>query len=169
MPKSKSSADLRSQFGRWLKEQRKARRKTQEYVAGKSGLTVTQISRIENGRSSTRRDTVIHLARIIGINETEALRHFAPESFPQFPEELENIPFSEFTKQEFREIADFINFKLTQKREAEKGKTNKIIDNISEDSSEIKPYRVENGQLTSDEKNEAKNEEKGHTNQKPPE
>src|SRR3712207_7014411 len=42
--------------GRWLKEQRKARRITQEYVAEKSGLTVTQISRIENGRSRDRKE-----------------------------------------------------------------------------------------------------------------
>lgn len=158
MSKSKSSAVLRREFGRWLKEQRKSRRVTQEYVAEKSGLTVTQISRIENGRSSTRRDTVILLAGIIGINETEALRHFAPESFPEFPEELENISFSEFTKQELREIADFINFKLAQKR---------LEHPTEKESGKPVSYRVENGKLTPEEKKETKNKGKRHTNQKP--
>lgn len=157
MSKPKSSVVLRREFGRWLRQQRQARGIAQKFVAEKSGITVTQLSRIENGRSSTRRDTVIHLARIIGINESEALRHFAPESFPQFPEELENIPFSEFNKQELREIADFINFKLSQKRTAQPGKT--------EDSVKIQPYRIENGRLISD----TEEEENEHTNQKPAE
>ncbi|HEX8370877.1 MAG TPA: helix-turn-helix transcriptional regulator [Pyrinomonadaceae bacterium] len=163
MSKSKSSADLRREFGHWLKEQRKVCRKTQKYVAEKSSITVTQLSRIENGHSSTRRDTVIHLARIIGITESEALRHFAPESFPQFPAELENISFSEFTKQELEEIVDFINFKLAQKRAAQQGKINKIIDKPPESSGEIQPYRVEDGKLVPD----TKKEKNARTNQKP--
>ena len=165
MSKSKLSAAQSREFGRWLRQQRRGHGISQKFVAEKSGITVTQLSRIENGRSSTRRDTVIHLARIIGINESEALRQFAPESFPQFPEELENIPFSEFTKQELREIADFINFKLSQKRAAQQGKIDKIIDKPPEPSGELQPYRVEDGRLTSD----TEKEKNGNTNQKPPE
>ncbi|HEX8367705.1 MAG TPA: helix-turn-helix transcriptional regulator [Pyrinomonadaceae bacterium] len=165
MPESISSAELRRRFGCWLKEQRKAHGITQEFVAAKSDITVTQLSRIENGKSGTRRDTVIQLAQIIGIDESEALRHFAPENFASLAEELENIPFSEFDKQELKEIADFINFKLSQKRAAQQGRTDKIIDTSPEDSSETQPYRVENGRLISD----TKKEENGHTNQKPAE
>jgi transcriptional regulator with XRE-family HTH domain len=163
MSKSKSSADLRCEFGRWLKEQRKSRRKTQDYVARKSGITVTQLSRIENGRSSTRHDTVIQLAQIIGIDESEALKHFAPESFLSLPEELENIPFSEFNKQELKEIADFINFKLSQKTMAQQSETNKTVTKLPEDSGEVQPYRVEDGMLVPD----TKKEKNTHTNQKP--
>ena len=165
MSKSKSRAALSRDFGRWLRQQRRTNGISQKFVAEKAGITVTQLSRIENGRSSTRRDTVIHLARIIGVNESEALRHFAPESFPQFPEELENIPFSEFTKPELHEIADFINFKLSQKRAAQKGEKNKIIAHPPESSGGVQPYRVKGGRLISDTEKE-KNE---HTNQKPPE
>ncbi|HEX8369196.1 MAG TPA: helix-turn-helix transcriptional regulator [Pyrinomonadaceae bacterium] len=166
MPKSKSSDELRREFGRWLKEQRQARGLSQKFVAGKSRLTVTQMSRIENGHSSTRRDTVIHLAQIIGIEESVALRHFAPESFPQIPEELENIPFSEFNKQELKEIADFIIFKLSQKRrEQTGGETDKIEATLPEDSGKVQPYRVKGGRLISD----TETEKKGHTKKKPPE
>ena len=52
----------------------------------------------------------------MGIDETEALRRFSPESITRLPEELENIPFDELDKDELRWIADFINFKLSQKR-----------------------------------------------------
>jgi transcriptional regulator with XRE-family HTH domain len=144
MPEFIPSAELSRRFGRWLKQQRKTRGLTQEFVAAKSNITVTQLSRIENGQSGTRRDTVIQLAQVIGINETEALRHFAPESFASLPEELENIPFSEFNKQELKEIADFIKFKLSQKRAVRQGKIDKIIDTSPEDSGEAQLYRIEN-------------------------
>lgn len=165
MSKSKSSAELRREFGRWLKEQRKSRRITQESVAARAKITVTQLSRIENGRSSTRRDTVIDLARLIGIDEREALRHFTPESFAEIPKELENIPFSEFSKQELKEIADFITFKLSQKREqqAEKGEPEKTEAALPDSSGDVQPYRVKNGRLISD----TDTEEKNDTNQKP--
>ena len=163
MSKSKPSAVLRRDFGRWLRQQRELRGIRQKYVAEQSNITVTQLSRIENGHSGTCRDTVIHLAQIIGIDESEALRHFAPESFLQIPEELENIPFSEFNKHELKEIADFINFKLSQKRAEQQGETDKVIGKPPESSGNVQPYRVEGGQLTSD----TENEKKGHTNQKP--
>jgi transcriptional regulator with XRE-family HTH domain len=165
MPNSKSSAVLQREFGRWLRQQRESRGIRQKFVAEKSSITVTQLSRIENGQSGTRRDTVIHLAQIIGIDESEALRHFAPESFTQIPEELENIPFSEFNKQELKEIADFINFKLAQKRDGQQGKIDKIIAKPPESTGEAQLYQVEGGRLISD----TEKEKKGHTNQKPPE
>ena len=182
MPKSKSAAVLRRDFGRWLRQQREARGIRQKFVAEKSKITVTQLSRIENGQSGTRRDTVIHLAQIIGIDESEALRHFAPESFLQIPEELENIPFYEFDKQELQEIADFINFKLSLKRKEQADKPPEIepkardqathkeepeiqLKTLPEkDLGEVTSYRVKNGQLIS----EPKIKEKGHTKKKPP-
>jgi transcriptional regulator with XRE-family HTH domain len=187
MSKSKSSRILRREFGHWLKQQREERGITQKFVAVKSNITTTQLSRIENGHSSTRRDTVIQLAQIIGIDEREALRHFAPESFPQIPKELENIPFSEFNEQELKEIADFITFKLSQKRreqaatESEPPRKNRDktagesppetrFEILPEkDSDEITSYRLKNGQLVSEAETEAKTVKKGHTKKKPPE
>src|SRR5215213_577955 len=116
MSKAKPSAVLHREFGLWLQKKRKSRGISQKFVAAKANLTVTQLSRIENGRSGTRRDTVILLAGIIGIDETEALSKYAPESVQRLPEELENISFDEFDKEELREIAHFINFKLAQKQ-----------------------------------------------------
>lgn len=181
MSKSKSSDDLRVEFGHWLKQQREERGITQKFVAVKSRITTTQLSRIENGHSSTRRDTVILIAQIIGIDEREALRHFAPESFPEVPVELEDIPFSEFNEQELKEIADFITFKLSQKRReqatTESDPPRKTRDKTAgesppetrfeivpeKDSGKVTSYRLKNGQLMSDEKPR----KKGHTKQKP--
>jgi transcriptional regulator with XRE-family HTH domain len=169
---AESSEILRYRFGSWLQKERQSRGISQKHVAGKAGFTATQLSRIENGRSGTRRDTVILLAKIIGIDEIEALRQFAPESIKQMPEELENIPFDELDKDDLKEIAGFINFKLFQKRQAHKGEIavraaenpQKLKRNYSrkaknEEESEIRlaedlqnvpSYRVKNGQLAPD-------------------
>jgi transcriptional regulator with XRE-family HTH domain len=163
MSKAKPTAVLRREFGLWLQKRRKSGGMSQKFVAGKAHLTITQLSRIENGHSGTRRDTIILLASIIGIDEIETLGKYAPESFQRFPEELENIPFSEFNKQELQEIVDFINFKLSQKHAAQQGETDKIVDKPPEFSGEVQPYRVKAGQLTSD----TEKEKNGHTNQKP--
>jgi transcriptional regulator with XRE-family HTH domain len=165
MSNSKSSTTLHRDFGRWLRRQRELSGISQKFVAAKSKITVTQLSRIENGHSGTRRDTVILLARIIGIDETEALRQFAPEGFARLPEELENIPFYEFDKQDLKEIAAFINFKLSQKRAVRKGETVAIETPPPENSHQPRRYQVEDGRLISD----AEKEKKGHTEKKPSE
>ncbi|HEX8369975.1 MAG TPA: helix-turn-helix transcriptional regulator [Pyrinomonadaceae bacterium] len=121
MSKAKPSAVLRREFGNWLQKERESHGLSQKFVADKAKLTVTQLSRIENGQSGTRRDKVILLAKVIGIDVIEALWRFAPESITRLPGELENIPFDELDKQDLREIADFINFKLFQKRQAHEG------------------------------------------------
>lgn len=146
---------MRRDFGRWLREQREAGGKSQKFVAAKSGITVTQLSRIENGHSGTRRDTVILLAEIIGVDKREALRRFAPESFPQIPKELENIPFSEFDQTELREIVDFLNFKLAQKGSRRRG---------GNEGGKPRRYRLKNGKLVGDGKGRRK---KGRARKKP--
>lgn len=181
MSSAKPSEILRREFGSWLQKEREARGLSQKFVADKANVTVTQLSRIENGQSGTKRDTVIALANIIGISEVDALRKFSPESVPQLPEELENIPFYEFDKQDLLEIAAFINFKLSQKRRAQPDETSKTDRNTYK-KTEIKEepkihlempseeglrgvptYRVEAGQLIPD--TEAK--DKAHTGKKP--
>jgi transcriptional regulator with XRE-family HTH domain len=178
MSRAKPSEILRQEFGSWLQKEREARGLSQKFVAEKANVTVTQLSRIENGQSGTRRDTVIMLASIIGISEVEALRKFSPESVPQLPEELENIPFYEFDKQDLQEIVAFINFKLSQKRSAQTGETIKpdrnthkkaaepeIRNDLSreEDRRAVTPYRVKAGQLIPD----TKVKDKAHTSKKP--
>ena len=85
MPSAKFSADIRKEFGQWMQRERENRGITQLYAANKMGITPTQLSRIENGKSGTERDTVIIWAQIIGIDENEALRRFKPENL--FPED----------------------------------------------------------------------------------
>jgi transcriptional regulator with XRE-family HTH domain len=172
MSKAKPSEVLRREFGNWLQKERESRGLSQKFVADKAKLTVTQLSRIENGQSGTRRDKVILLAKVIGIDEVEALWRFAPESVSRLPEELENIPFDELDKQDLREIADFINFKLFQKRQAHEGeaairteekppelkrnysrkaKTSEEPEiRLEEDLSNVPSYRVKDGQLVPD-------------------
>ncbi len=76
----KYSGDIREEFGRFMQQIREAKGLTQKFVAKEIGITVTQLSRIENGKSGTERDTVIEWARAIGIDENEALRQFKPET-----------------------------------------------------------------------------------------
>jgi transcriptional regulator with XRE-family HTH domain len=80
MSNVKFSADIRKEFGRWMQQQREDRGLSQKFIAGKIGITETQMSRIENGKSGTERDTVIAWAQAIGIDENEALRKFKPEN-----------------------------------------------------------------------------------------
>ena len=46
---------------------------TQAVVAAKVGIHVVQLARIESGDSGTKRDTVIAIARAIGLRVNEAL------------------------------------------------------------------------------------------------
>lgn len=177
MLRAKPSEVLRQEFGSWLQKERERRGLSQKFVAEKANVTVTQLSRIENGQSGTRRDTVIMLAKIIGISEIEALRKFSPESVPQLPEELENIPFYEFDKQDLQEIVAFINFKLSQKRNTQIETDRKTHKSAAikeepeirlemppeEDLHGVPTYRVESGQLIPD----TKVKDKAHTGKKP--
>jgi len=80
MPEVKFSSDIRKEFGRYMQQEREARGISQKYLAGKMGISVTQLSRIENGKSGTERDTVILWAQKLGMDENEALRQFKPEN-----------------------------------------------------------------------------------------
>jgi transcriptional regulator with XRE-family HTH domain len=76
----KFSADIRREFGRYMQQERESRGLTQKHVAEKIGITTTQLSRIENGKSGTERDTVILWAQTIGVDENEVLRRYKPEN-----------------------------------------------------------------------------------------
>lgn len=80
MPEVKFSAEIRKELGKWMQQERESRGIAQKFVAKKIGITETQLSRIENGKSGTERDTVINWARVVGVDENEALRKFKPEN-----------------------------------------------------------------------------------------
>ena len=114
MPTAKTSEDVKKDFGRFIQQARENSGLSQKYVAGKANLTVTQLSRIENGQSGTKRDTVILLAQVIGIDEVSALKVFSPESFIT-PENLGIIGTDDLDEDDLKDIADYINFKRAQK------------------------------------------------------
>ena len=76
----KFSADQKRDFGLFMQRERESKGLTQKFVAGKIGITTTQLSRIETGKSGTERDTVILWAQAVGIDENEALRRYKPEN-----------------------------------------------------------------------------------------
>jgi transcriptional regulator with XRE-family HTH domain len=111
MPEAKTSAEIRRDWGRWFKKERESRGINQKFVADKVNMTVTQLSRIENGQSGTKRDTVIALAKTVGIDETEALRRYEPELFRTITHDgLASIDFAYegLQTKEGREKADYV-------------------------------------------------------------
>lgn len=68
------STPLWVKFGRWLKSQRQDRRITQQALADGIGMHQVHVSRIENGHSGTKRETVIEIARFLELNVTDTLR-----------------------------------------------------------------------------------------------
>ena len=88
MPKVKTSQEVKSFFGKWFQKEREERGISQKFVADKVDMSVTQLSRIENGQSGTKRDTAIILAQTIGADEEEALKAFYGWSFSESDSEL---------------------------------------------------------------------------------
>jgi transcriptional regulator with XRE-family HTH domain len=80
MSNVKFSADIRKEFGLYMQQEREKCGLTQKYVAKKIGISTTQLSRIETGKSGTERDTVILWAQTIGVDENDALRRVLPAS-----------------------------------------------------------------------------------------
>jgi transcriptional regulator with XRE-family HTH domain len=59
--------DFRMQIGRNLAACRAAVGMTQEQLSLESGLTTTQISRIEKGRANPLAETLVRLAKALGV------------------------------------------------------------------------------------------------------
>lgn len=70
------------QFGTWLSQQRKQVKKSQKEVALSAGLHVVQLSRIENGESGTKKETLDALIKALRLDPGEAYRQagFMPAS-----------------------------------------------------------------------------------------
>ena len=66
--------DILDKFADRLKQLRKAENLTQEQLSYKSGLTLSQIARIETGRLNSSICTVVTLARALEKDPSELLK-----------------------------------------------------------------------------------------------
>lgn len=77
-------------FGAWVKGEREAKRLTQSDAARAAGIDRQHWYRIESGKSGTKRDTVIAIARALEVSESIALDRAGYS--PQIPEERHRLP-----------------------------------------------------------------------------
>lgn len=113
MSQFKTSDEIRIEFGRYMQREREAKGLKQKYVADKMGITTTQLSRIETGKSGTERDTVIVWAKTVGVDVNDALRQYRPENL--LPENSYEVS---------RGITIFIDIEA----ELDEGQTNRFVD-----------------------------------------
>ena len=66
--------DVRSQFGRILRDLRNARNLTQEELAYRAGMDVTYLSDLERGRWNPSLAMLVDLARGLGVHPSEMLK-----------------------------------------------------------------------------------------------
>ena len=81
-------------FGRNLRDARKAARLTQRELAENAGIDRATISLIENGRENPRADTVLKLAEVLGVNPADLWRRESrnyPDPHPPDPEDREEL------------------------------------------------------------------------------
>ncbi len=119
----KMTDEKRREFGQLLKKERELSGLKQNFVAEKTGIDVVHLSRLENGHSGTKRDTLIEIIRTINkysgtgyqIDEKELLNKAGYSSeignedvlFKEFQE----IDFDLLSDDEKREIIEFAKFK----------------------------------------------------------
>lgn len=110
-------------LGNWIKQYREKANLSQETAAEKAGLSRFQWIRIENGQSGTKRETLIQIAKVINADVNQTLRKggFVDSSIENeqvLPHQLKIMDFDGFDEDDLQEIADFINFKRSQKQKA---------------------------------------------------
>lgn len=72
MPENGDNGNRWKRFGQWVGEQVRLTGKTQKEVAVFAGITEVQLSRIVNGNSGTKRETIPGLAEALGVDVDEA-------------------------------------------------------------------------------------------------
>lgn len=72
--KNGSSSSLWRDFGSWVREHREKARWSQAGAAQRAGIDRQQWYRIESGKSGTKRDTVLQIAKAISVDPDEALK-----------------------------------------------------------------------------------------------
>ena len=130
MSKTENVPNETLSFGRYFKQTRENKGISQTFVAKKAGITVTQLSRIENDQSGTKRETALQLTEAASFSEQEtqeALRfagyiaHGAETSLPK--PILEAIGKNgNLTENDNILIANFIDMLGKQRAEEEKNK-----------------------------------------------
>ena len=117
-----SITQQRRLFGQFIKESREEKGFSQEGAANKAEMDRQQWYRIENGRSGTKRETVIKMANAVDADVDKALTlaGFAPESSRVLPEELQIMDYDGFDAGDLKDIAEYISFKRMQKEKQEK-------------------------------------------------
>lgn len=112
-------------FGKWLKTEREKARLSQKEVAKQTPLHIVQLSRIENGHSGAKRQTVIDIVNSINILSTgyqidlgEALQRAGMGLMyhKPFPEQLADLPFEQFSEVELWKLREIILLELKYKR-----------------------------------------------------
>lgn len=93
------------EFGRWIKEQRDEARLSQAGAAGRAGIDRQQWYRIEAGKSGTKRDTAIAIARALSLPTTEVLIR---AGFNALDEDEDNRTYS-------FDLADDVRVKMLEK------------------------------------------------------
>jgi len=78
---SSAPPDLLSEIGSNLRAERVRRNLTQEAVARRSGLGVTQLARMERGETDSGISKYLRVAAAIGIEPTEIFRGIQLEVF----------------------------------------------------------------------------------------
>jgi transcriptional regulator with XRE-family HTH domain len=72
------------QFGAWVRKMRREADLTQKQVADQAGIHEVHVARIEKGESGTKRETVLLLAKALGVDKGEALQR-AGFSLTEYP------------------------------------------------------------------------------------
>lgn len=82
--------DIREQFGRTLRDLRKAQSLTQEELAFRSGMNVTYLSDLERGRWNPSLAMMVDLARGLAVHPSELLKDIVVE--PEAPSDGRKRP-----------------------------------------------------------------------------
>lgn len=101
---SVSKSDIDRNFGKILRDFRLKNKLTQEQLAEKLGISLKYISRIENGNSGLKTQTLINCMNILGITPNTIYAPFLTNS-----EVAKNIQISEKFASLPDEKKDFIN------------------------------------------------------------
>ncbi|MEA1647821.1 helix-turn-helix transcriptional regulator [Nitrospirillum sp. BR 11164] len=70
---SRMAEDIRIQFGKLLRQQRKVKGLTQEELAGRAGMAVPYLSDLERGKWNPSLAMIVDLARGLGVEAWEIL------------------------------------------------------------------------------------------------
>ena len=101
---SVSKSDIDKNFGKILRDFRLKNKLTQEQLSEKLGISLKYISRIENGNSGVKTQTLINYMNILGISPNTIYAPFITSSEP-----AKNIEISEKFSSLSDDKKDFLN------------------------------------------------------------